>query len=116
MDETLRLTDILTTASAAANFTGDRDVQPQHLLTAIDLLHGRKTLDDLGRPQSPLVSRMTGAGSGAAPEVRELAQRWFEKQRGDVMYELSPPELNDLVMEIQALIAAQKSPASSPAT
>lgn len=109
VDDRLRLTDILTTASAAANFTGERDVQLHHLAVAIDLLLGRKTLDDLGRPQSPMVSRMTGAGSGAASEVKELAQRWFEKQRGDVMYALSEAELEELAAEIAALAAVEPS-------
>ena len=103
MDEGLRLTDILTTASAVANFLGARDVDASHLLTAIELLQGTKTLDDLGRPLSPLVSRMTGAGSGATDEVKQLAQRWFTRQDGDVMYEFSSEDLAAFRAEVELL-------------
>lgn len=103
MGEGLRLTDILTTATAAANFLGARDVDASHLLVAIDLLQGTKTLDDLGRPISPLVSRMTGAGSGAIPEVKALAQRWFARQGGEVTHELSEEELAEFRAEAGAL-------------
>lgn len=114
MDDRLRLTDILTTASATANFTGERDVQLQHLLIAIDLLQGRKTLDDLGRPLSPLVSRMTGAGTGATEQVKALAQLWFERQHGDAMHELSTGELDELEAEIQELTRAGVTVAKDP--
>lgn len=103
MDDGLRLSDILTTASAVANFVGARDVDAGHLLTAIDLLQGTKTLDDLGRPLSPFLSRMVGAGSGATDAVKELAQRWFARQGGDVMYELSPGDLAEFRAEAASL-------------
>ncbi|MEO8541875.1 MAG: hypothetical protein ABI577_19200 [bacterium] len=103
MDDSLRLSDILTTASAVANFSGDHDVLARHLLVAIDLLQGRKTLDDLGRPLSPLVSRMTGAGSGASAEVRDLAQRWFARQGGNVLHQMSDAELAEFVSVVAYL-------------
>lgn len=103
MDDGLRLSDILTTASAVANFIGAREVDPGHILTAIDLLQGTKTLDDLGRPLSPFVSRMTAAGSGATDPMKQLAQRWFARQGADVMYELSPEELAEFRAEAASL-------------
>ncbi len=104
MSERLRLSDILTTASAVANFVGAHDVGASHLLSAIELLQGSKTLDDLGRPLSPLVSRMTGAGSGATDSVKELAQRWFALQNGDVRYELTEQQLATFRAEVEALV------------
>ena len=46
------------------------------MLDAIAILLGEKSLDDLGRPASPLVPRP--AKPGASLEVKELVQRWFE--------------------------------------
>src|SRR5687767_718981 len=103
MAEALRLTEILTTSSAVANYLGARTVEAQHVLLAIAILEGSKTLDDLGRPQSPLISRVTGAGSGVAEEVRELAQRWFAAFEGDVLREFSEGELHEFVEELRMI-------------
>jgi hypothetical protein len=103
MAEALRLTEILTTSSAVANYLGARTVEAQHLLLAIAILQGSKTLDDLGRPQSPLISRVTGAGSGVAEEVQELAQRWFAAFEGDVLREFREGELDELVEELRMI-------------
>lgn len=103
MSEALRLTDILTTAAAVANFKGVPDVAAEHLLLAIEVLQGTKTLDDLGRPVSPLVSRMSGAGSSATPGVKALAQRWFARQGSDPTYELTEDELETLRGELAIL-------------
>lgn len=108
MTERLRLTEILTTASAVANFKGVPDVCAEHVLDAIAILQGEKTLDDLGRPVSPLVSRVTGAGSGATPGVRALAQQWFARQASDVTYELPDEELADLREALGALAAKER--------
>ncbi len=107
MEDRLRLTDILTTSAAVANFIGDREVGARHMLLAIAVLKGEKSLDDLGRPLSPLVSRMTGAGSGATDGVRLLAQRWFAQQHGDVRYEFSAEQLQELEEDISRLAAAE---------
>lgn len=111
MSEGLRLTDILSTATAVANFTGVPAVSAEHLRLAIDILLGEKTLDDLGRPVSPLVSRVTGAGSGATAGVRGLAQEWFSRQQGDVAYELSDAELEAFRAELVELEARERSAA-----
>ncbi len=77
-DETLRFADILTTASAVANYLGAANVTAAHLLEAVALLREEKTLADLGPALSPLVRRAPGGGS-VDPKVRELVQRWFEQ-------------------------------------
>jgi hypothetical protein len=100
MPDVLRLTEILTTSSAVANYLGERTVESRHVLLAIEILQGSKTLDEIGKPQSPLLSRVTGAGSGVSDEVRELAQRWFAAFEGDVMREFSEAELDEFVQEL----------------
>jgi hypothetical protein len=111
MPDALRLTEILTTSSAVANYLGERTVEARHVLLAIEILLGTKTLDDIGRPQSPVISRVTGAGSGAAEDVRELAQRWFAVFEGDVLREFSDAELDEFIEELR-LIEERGSPAT----
>ena len=77
-DETLRFADILTTASAVANYLGAANVTAAHLQEAVALLREEKTMADLGPALSPLVRRAAGGGS-VDPKVRELVQRWFEQ-------------------------------------
>ena len=103
MPETLRLTEILTTSSAVANYLGARTVEASHVLLAIEILQGSKTLDDLGRPQSPLISRVSGAGSGVAKEVRQIAQRWFAAMDGDALREFSADEFEQFVEELRRI-------------
>lgn len=107
MTDLLRLTDILTTGTAVANFKGERDVRAEHLLSAIAILLGEQTLDDLGRPVSPMLSRATGAGSGATGGVRSLAQHWFARQDGDVTRELAAESLAELRAELERLAAEE---------
>lgn len=102
-DDTLRLTDILTTASSVASYLGEREVLPRHLLDAIAILAGEKAIEDLGRPMNPLMGRSLGAASGADPRVRELAQRWFATLGADVTATLSPAQLATLIAEVEAL-------------
>lgn len=103
MFERLHLAEILTTASAVANYLGARDVSVEHMLAALDILEGSKTLDDLGRPRSPLLTRATGAGSGAEDSVKGLAQRWLEILGGDVQAELDEAQLRTLKAELTSL-------------
>ena len=100
MSDGLRLTEILTTASAIANFVGDADVGPGHVLDAIAVLEGEKGMGDFGRPVSPLVPR---GKAGAAPAVREIAQRWFAVLGSDVKAALSARQLDELRAELRAL-------------
>ena len=98
-----RLAEILTTASAVANYLGAHDVSAAHLLAAIDILEGKKTLDDLGRPLSPLLTRATGAGSGVEDAIKVLAQRWLSILGGDVQAEFDEEQLALLRSELVSL-------------
>jgi hypothetical protein len=98
----LRLTEILTTSSAVANYLGQPEVTAGHMLTAIAILRGEATLESLGRPVSPLVPRARGGG-GADPRVRELARRWFARLGGDVTAALDDAQLATLVEELAGI-------------
>lgn len=100
MPDALRLTEILTTSTAVANYLGSRTVEAGHVASAVAILRGEKTIDDLGRPQSPLLSRVTGAGSGVAEAVREIAQRWFAVFEGDVLREFTDEQLAQFLAEL----------------
>lgn len=105
--DAIRFADVLTTASAAANYLGESAVRPLHLKQAIGILTGALRLEDLGRPVSPLVPRtLPGAGSSVQPAVRELAQRWFASLGSDYAALLSDENLQRLRMEVDALLAA----------
>ena len=103
MTERLRLTEILTTSSAVANYVGAPSVAAGHVLSAIGILQGTVSLDDLGRPQSPMLSRVTGAGRGAEAAVREIAQRWFAELGGGPWAEMDEEQLAEFEAELRAL-------------
>ena len=103
MGEGLRLSEILTTSSAVANYRGVRNVRALDVLDAVAMLRGEKALDDLGRPLSPMVSRISGAGSGATDGVRELAQRWFAALGEDPTAELDDQQQRNFELELSAL-------------
>lgn len=107
MSERLRLTEILTTSSAVANYLGVPEVSVSHVRQALSLLKGETTLDDLGRPQSPLLARVTGAGKGAEPALRALAQRWFARLGGDAAAEFDEAQLAEFEAELTALEAGE---------
>lgn len=100
--EPLRFTDILTTASAVATYVGEADVSARHLLDALALLRGAKTMEDLGRPRSPLV-RPRGRG-GAEAAVRALVQRWWLALGEDVLATLGPAEAGQFEADVRALL------------
>jgi hypothetical protein len=101
----VRFADILTTASAVANYLGESDVRAAHLRDAIALLNEETTLDALGRPLSPLVRR---AGKrGATGAVRALAQRWFA-DLGDANALLGEEQLAQLKAQVASLIEAEE--------
>lgn len=100
----MRFTDILTTASAVANYTGSPTVTAVHLLDAVAILLGTKTMEELGRPRSPL-ARVPGQG-GVAPAVKELAQRWWADLGGDVRAEIDHAGLTRLLAELERMAAA----------
>ena len=81
-DSPIRFVDVLTTASAAANYRGEPVVEARHLTDAVHILQGEMTVEDLGRPMSPLVASRLPRG-GASPEVQELVQRWYAELGDD---------------------------------
>lgn len=98
-DERIRLVEVLTTASAVANFLGEADVSVAHLLASIQILKGERTMDDLGRPVSPLVPRQGSPGS--TPEARAFAQRWYQSVGGDPHAALTPAQVDQMLRELQ---------------
>jgi hypothetical protein len=84
-----------------ADYRGQAMVSAEHLLTAIEMLRGRVTLEDLGRPVSPLVPRPGQRGSEA--DVRELVQRWWKELGEDVNATVGGEGLERLVEELRAI-------------
>lgn len=103
MGEPLRLTEVLTTSTAVATYLGHPAVAPFHVLSAIRILQGEASIEDLGRPQSPLLTRATGAASQVAPEVQALAQRWFTRFDEDITREFTETELTEFLKEVESL-------------
>ena len=103
MADPIRLTEVLTTSTAVATYLGEPRVEASHVVAAARILQGDLALEDLGRPRSPLLVRATGAGSEVAPEVRDLAQRWFARFEQDPLREFSQDELHEFVAEATAL-------------
>ncbi len=102
--EPLRLTEILTTSSAIANFLGEPTIRASHLRRAIQILHGELTIEDLGRPVSPLVPRAPDAG-GVEPGLQQLVQQWFASLGHDVAAELSDAQLREFAEALKGLDA-----------
>lgn len=101
MTEPVRFVDVLTMAAAVANYLGDPMVAPPHLVEAIDILSGAKTMEDLGRPVAPLVPR--SAGGAVEPAVRELVRRWFADLGGDPRAELDAAQVSAFIGELRGL-------------
>lgn len=112
MTDQLRLTEVLTTSTSVATYLGQPTVEPTHLLLAVKVLLGETTMDNLGRPQSPLLIRVSGAGSTVAPDVRDLAQRWFARFDHNPLREFTPAELDEFVAEVSGLrsLSGQQGP------
>lgn len=98
-DDRIRLVEVLTTASAVANFLGETNVSVAHLLTSLQILKGEASMEDLGRPVSPLVPR-TGS-PGSTPEARAFAQRWYQSVGGDPHAALTPAQVEQMERELQ---------------
>lgn len=98
----VRFTDVLTTASSIASYLAAPDVSPATLLDAIAVLLGEKTIDDFGRPLSPMVRR---AEPAVSPGVRALAMRWYERLGSDVTATLDDTAIAELRADIAALAA-----------
>ena len=98
----IRFTDILTTASAIANYLGVNEVLAGHLLDALSIIEGTRQMEELGRAVSPLVPRPR-SGPSASAEVRELAQRWFALLGSDPLAQVDGDALNRLREELARL-------------
>lgn len=101
----LTLAEILTTASAVANYLGAIDVTPDHVAAALEILLGETRMEDLGRPLSPLVRRLPPGQAGSADvAVRDLAGRWFDALHGDVHAVFSAQQLSEFRAEVLGLL------------
>ena len=104
----LRFTDVLTTASAVANYLGESRVTADHVLKALSVLAGNSRMEELGRPVSPLVPRHPpGVDAGVDPAVQELVQRWFAALGSDVESVLTPEKVETLRAELEAVARNQ---------
>jgi len=104
--EPLRFTDILTTAAAVANYLGRGEVIAPDLLAAVCILLGEKTMEQLGRPLSPLVRRQS-QGPGATAEVRALVQRWWAELGESPGAVLDEAAVARLRADLQALTVSE---------
>ena len=102
-DDLIRFVDILTTASAVADYRGEGEVSAAHVLTAIEMLQGKSALADLGRPVSPLVPRPRERGSEA--RLRQLVQRWWHDLGEDVNATLDSIQVGELQADLNGLAA-----------
>jgi len=98
----IRFADILTTASAVASYLGVSTVTAAHLIESVVILRGEKSVEDLGRPVSPLVSR-SSQGAEVEPAARELVQQWFFAVGQDINATLDEDETALLVLQLAAL-------------
>lgn len=96
----IRLVEVLTTASAIANYLGEPNVSTEHLRASLRILKGESSMDDLGRPLSPLVPR--GASPGSTPGARAFAQRWYQSVGGDPRAELTPAQVEQMERELSS--------------
>jgi len=78
MPQPLRFTDILTNAAAIATLLGDDDVTARHLGQAVQLLRDEVTVDQLGKPRSPL-GRETAQGPRVSPQLQAFVQLWYRE-------------------------------------
>ncbi|MGI8422658.1 MAG: hypothetical protein ACR2NO_00830 [Chloroflexota bacterium] len=97
----LRFADILTTASAVASYLGSPAVTAAHMVSAIAVLCDEATLEDLGRPVSPLVTR--GGPGAVEAEVTAIVQRWFALIGNDADALLDAPTVRRLEQELRTL-------------
>jgi len=100
MDEEIRFLDLLTTATAVANFRGSDTVCAEHFEMAADILRGLKSMDESAGPAPPLFS---GGGSGAvAPALQELVQDWYRRLGGDPDATIDDDALDVFLAEARA--------------
>ncbi len=98
----IRFVDILTTASAVASYLGAPLVTAAHLIEAVAILRGEKSVEELGRPVSPLVSR-SSQGAEVEQTARELVQHWFFAVGQDINAALDEDETALLLLQLAGL-------------
>ncbi|HMO54998.1 MAG TPA: hypothetical protein PJ994_10880, partial [Tepidiformaceae bacterium] len=96
----IRFVEVLTTASAVANYLGVADVTAKHVLAALAILREEATLEDLGRPLSPMLRR---GAPGSEPAVRGFAQRWYRALSENPHAELSEPQVEAMIAELRSI-------------
>lgn len=102
-DETIRFVDILTTASTVASYLGEPEITAKHLIEAVAIVRGAKTLDDLGRPVSPMLQRGLAASPAVDARLRMVVQRWFDVLGGEVEAELAADSVEQLLAELRTV-------------
>lgn len=98
----IRFTDILTTATALAQYLGDNEINAFHLAESVGLLRGQRTLDEFGPGRSPLIPRDPG-GPAVGAELRDLTQAWFARLGSDPASELEESAVDEFLQELTAL-------------
>jgi len=101
-EATLRFVDVLTTSSAVTSFLGAAETTAGHLIAAVAILQGELTVEDLGRPVSPLLRAARGPQS-VEPAVRALVQSWFQRVGGSGEAEIGGEQLQLFVAELRLL-------------
>ncbi|GAB4327027.1 MAG: hypothetical protein Kow0010_10370 [Dehalococcoidia bacterium] len=102
MGEPVRFVDVLTTASAVAHYRGHGTVTAAHLADALSIVLGEKSMEDLGRPASPML-RHGETGVDVSPAVRELAMHWFDALGNDPAATLDEGQVEELRRELHSL-------------
>ncbi len=83
-----------------ADYVGASAIGPDHVIASLDILEGKATMEEQGRPVSPLLRR--GRPEPTA-EVRGVVQRWFDDLGSDVSAQLSPESAEELRKEMERL-------------
>lgn len=98
----LRFVDVLTTSAAVTSFLGVAVTTASHIIAAVAILQGELTIEDLGRPVSPLLRSARGPQS-VDPAVRHLVQSWFQRVGGTGDAEIGGEQLRLFVGELRLL-------------
>lgn len=102
MDD-LRFLDVLTTATALTNHLGASLTTAEHLLLAVDILQGERSIESLGQQRSPLL-RAHRPEPGVESALRELVQRWFERLGGTGGAILAGDDLAQFLHDLDGLV------------
>lgn len=101
----VRFTEVLTMATSVAAYLGESVIEARHVVLALDVLQGSRTLESLGRPVSPLARRPAG-GPAVHPDLASLVQAWWNALGSDPRAELDAGRLPAFL----ATLAGEESP------